>query len=96
MTRMEYELGSREIDLLLGAAEDDGTIEKLRRALVDGEILGKGIYPTGRYRVIFSAQEVDELKQRLVDQFSSRGLHPDYEPNLFGLEIEALIDRLSS
>jgi hypothetical protein len=42
-----------------------------------------------------SADELNELREAVSDEFLDSGLRPDYEPNERGLQLEDLIDELA-
>ena len=38
---------------------------------------------------------INKMREAILQEFTSKGLNPDYEPNGYGIELESLIDAVA-
>ncbi|MDF1780221.1 MAG: hypothetical protein P1U67_02885 [Alcanivoracaceae bacterium] len=86
---MQFKINHSDLKLLVDALEDSDQVMKLKNAEQHFE---KGKYPTGRYVVDLSNDETESIIDTLSDFLMNSGLDENGEPNVLGLQIEALID----
>lgn len=89
---MQFKINISDIKILIEAIEDTALINKLLEYENAGQHFEKEKYPTGRYLIDLSEGEVELVVDSLSDHLVNYGLNDDGEPNLLGLQVEALID----
>ncbi|WP_018694509.1 hypothetical protein [Algicola sagamiensis] len=89
---MQFKINLPDIKLLSKLILNDSLAKKLAQTEKSGEFIAKGIFPTGKYLIDLSEEEIDLVVDYLSDHFMAYGLDNDGEPNSLGIQLEALID----
>ncbi|MEI7177413.1 hypothetical protein [Pectobacterium carotovorum] len=87
---MNFKLNREVINELLVFISDPHIAGILKESTEEVKI--KDIYPTGRYFVELSEQDVDIVLDELSNAISNVGIDNDGEINAYGIRIEKLID----
>jgi hypothetical protein len=70
----------------------------LLESIIESELFNKLNYTAEKYDyyiIDVSVDIIDELINQLSNKLMVDGFNPSFEPNSFGLQIEALIDKIS-
>ncbi|MBA0173851.1 hypothetical protein [Pectobacterium versatile] len=89
---MNFKLNREVINDLLVFISDPHIAGILKESTEEGEVKIKDIYPTGRYFIELSEQDVDIILDELSNAISNVGIGNDGEINACGIRIEKLID----
>jgi len=92
---MGFLLDLTELQFLLEWLPQGELTEVIENSINKGEHLAKETYPTGKYFLEISNEQVDVIQEELSMLLTAKGLGNDGEPNAIGFLIENLIDRFS-
>lgn len=92
---MGFLLDLTDLQFLLEWLPQGELTEVIEDSRSKGEFLAKGMYPTGKYLLEISNEQVEVIQEELSVLLTVKGLGDDGEPNAVGLLIEKLIDHFS-
>ncbi|AIU71836.1 hypothetical protein AT03_05175 [Hafnia alvei FB1] len=90
---MRFEINATDLDFIIGIINDlPSLMDKLTSVRTGGEYFAKNKYPTGKYVINLSADEVDYVLEKLSNFIMSSGLDSNGGINSNGMRVESIID----
>lgn len=89
---MQFKISTTDFDFIVNNISELSLIEKLTESKRYGEYNAKGKYPTGKYIIDLSTDEVNCIVEQLSNSLLSFGIGQNGEINSIGMRIESIID----
>ncbi|EAO3344451.1 TPA: hypothetical protein ACO3YK_004541 [Salmonella enterica subsp. enterica serovar Strathcona] len=89
---MQFKINATDLDFIINIIDDLSVLNKLKKSKEHGEHLAKEKYPTGKYIINLSTDDVDCIVEQLSDFILISGVDSSGEINSTGMRIESIID----
>ncbi|HAF6298533.1 TPA: hypothetical protein G8N97_004782, partial [Salmonella enterica] len=82
---MQFKISTTDFDFIVNNISELSLIEKLTESKKHGEYNAKGKYPTGKYIIDLSTDEVNSIIEQLSNSLLSFGVDQNGEINSIGM-----------